>query len=84
MIKLERGAPVRVRLHTGEVVEAVYDSPRVSWYCDGVHWVIANGSLFFALNKELIQSRRITGLLDDECIFVGPPCVLGAAGVSDE
>lgn len=82
MKPLSKGDTCRVRLHTGEVVEAVYDSPRVSWYCEGCHWVRAKGALFIALNKELIQSRGKLGLLSDECRFVGPSCDLVPVGVS--
>ena len=71
-MKLEKGAPVRVRLHTGEVVEAVYDEPSA---IEKDHWVHVNDRLC-----------RATNYLSDECVprvrFVGPSCVPLPVGVS--
>ena len=72
-MKLERGAKVRVRLHNGEVVEAVYDERAAH---GPHHWVEHEG--------ELMQT---VGLSEDiqragACRFIGPSCVLGPVGVS--
>lgn len=60
----------RVRLHTGEVVEAVYDHPSLAEKC---HWVEIDGIAYFARSK--IKET-------DDCRFVGPACVLLPVGVS--
>ena len=60
MKTLKKGDPCRVRLHTGEVVEAVYDEPM---HLDKHHhaW---NGNILLAVGEY------------GNCIFVGPACVL--------
>ena len=69
MIKLEKGAKVKVRLDTGEVVEAAYDH----MYHQGEHEVKINGREFIATDK----------FYDRSCVrFVGNPCVLLHEGVS--
>ena len=70
MIKLEKGAPVRVRLHNSEVVEAVYDC--ACKYIEKHHWVIVG-----RLSKVAGYSATITS-----CRFVGPACDLVPVGVS--
>lgn len=69
---MNKGDKCRVRLHTGEVVEAVYDEPsRV----EKDHWVRVNG-----------RACRATNYTSDErplrVRFVGNPCVLLHEGVS--
>lgn len=60
---MTRGDKCRVRLHTGEVVEAVYDH----MYHQGEHEVKINGREFIATDK----------FYDRSCVrFVGNPCVL--------
>lgn len=77
---MNRGDPCRVRLHTGEVVDAVYDEPRcdLDKYCEIYqtkdHWLKSlNGYGLLAVGKPE---------LDFECRFVGNPCVLVPVGVS--
>lgn len=71
-MQLKKGDPCRVRLHTGEVVDAVYDEPGAI-YKD--HWVHVNQRLC-----------RATNYLSDEVVprvrFVGNPCDLVPVGVS--
>ena len=70
MIKLEKGAKVRVRLHTGEVVEAVYDEPRL---CSKEHWLLINNpARFVHAGREL---KRETRSDFEKVRFVGPACV---------
>lgn len=72
-MQLKKGDPCRVRLHTGEVVEAVYYG-----HCHNKsHFVIANG-------KDYCADRRPKKCLItmDDCRFVGPACVLVPVGVS--
>lgn len=71
MIKLEKGAKVKVRLHTGEVVEAVYDEPDVDNKME--HWVYVNGRPFLAAKNYKFYGG---------CRFVGNPCDLVPVGVS--
>ena len=64
MKTLKKGDTCRVRLHTGEVVEAVYDK---QGYYSKIHHVIDSYGI-----------RRIAGckISDIEfCRFVGPACV---------
>lgn len=72
-MKLEKGAPVRVRLHTGEVVEAEYDEPAAL----GKHHLVEH-------NGRSLQtvgfSHRLTR--HSVCRFVGPACDLVPVGVS--
>lgn len=72
-MKLEKGAKVKVRLHTGEVVEAVYDEP---YHEDEKrHWVDTSEYGFMIAGRcppnESIRVR-----------FVGNPCDLVPVGVS--
>ena len=65
MTTFEKGKIYKVRLHTGEVVEAVYDK---QGYYSKIHHVIDSYGI-----------RRIAGckISDIEfCRFVGPACVL--------
>lgn len=76
MIKLEKGAPVRVRLHTGEVVEARYrhESFRKQHYV-----TLPDG-------REIPATKYPPKLTDwfpyERVRFVGAPCVLVPVGVS--
>lgn len=71
MKPLSKGAPVKVRLHTGEVVEAVYKEYDEDW---GMHYLDLNGYEIIAPNRETNN--------DWECRFIGSPCVLVPVGVS--
>ena len=71
-MKLEKGAPVRVRLHIGEAAEAVYEcfgSPDFKH-----HYLRYMGDMLITVNRRIIKEW--------ECRFVGPPCVLVPVGVS--
>lgn len=72
MKKLSKGDPCRVRLHTGEVVEAVYDCP--DRFADKAHWVYLNGcKLALAWgNKPESGGENY----HQSVRFVGNPCVL--------
>ena len=78
MIKLEKGAKVRVRLHTGEVVDAVYDSPDT--FADKAHWVERDGWLFALVWGKPPQMGDENGW--PTARFVGPPCDHLPVGVS--
>ncbi len=71
MIKLEKGAKVRVRLHTGEVVVGKYDEPS-----------LVNIKNHFVRYKDdiLLARGKTRNLL--HCRFVGNPCDLVPVGVS--
>lgn len=70
MNPLKRGDPVKVRLHTGEVVEAVYDNlGLVIGHC--VHHYLRDHS-----GKILIAVKGRPTEHDHECRFVGNPCSL--------
>lgn len=72
-MKLEKGAPVRVRLHTGEVVEAVYDEPH---HVDAKrHWVDTNEYGYMIAGADNPDGEV-------RCRFVGNPCDLVPVGVS--
>jgi len=58
------GDTVRVRLHTGEVVDAKYDRPRTIGNKE--HWVIINGLDYIATKSPDITRVR----------FIGPSCDL--------
>lgn len=80
MTPLKKGDPCRVRLHTGEVVEAVYDEPRNDLDKYGEicktkdHWLRSLcGCGLLAVGKPE---------LDFECRFVGPACALVPIGES--
>ena len=64
-MKLEKGAKVRVRLHTGEVVEAVYESFGSPEFKH--HYLRYMGNLLISVNRRIIKEW--------ECRFVGPACV---------
>lgn len=67
MTPLKKGDPVRVRLHTGEVVDAVYEQ----MYHEGEHEVSYKGKLYCATSK----------FHDKSCVrFVGNPCDLVPVG----
>jgi hypothetical protein len=71
MKPLKQGDPCRVRLHTGEVVDAIYDEPYGVFPKD--HFVEIKGHLFVATSTPHIG--------DDYCPcdrvrFVGPSCDL--------
>lgn len=70
MKPLSKGDTCRVRLHTGEVVEAVYDC--ACTYIKKHHWVIVGG-----LSKVAGYNATITS-----CRFVGTACDLVPVGVS--
>ena len=72
MIKLEKGAKAKVRLHTGEVVVGKYQFP-VGQFMQKSHWVKYGRRL-------LLACSQITD--DESCRFVGNPCVLVPVGVS--
>lgn len=78
MIKLEKGYPVRVRLHTGEVVEAVYDCQ--DKFADKAHWVIRDGWIFALVWGKKPQKGDENSW--QTARFVGNPCVLGPVWVS--
>lgn len=66
-MSVKKGDPVRVRLCTGEVVDAVYKEPeRALRKC---HWVIGEGISLLALGG---RHERRGVLLKHECRFVGP------------
>lgn len=69
MKPLSKGDTVKVRLHTGEVVEAVYDGPMDSMFCEKHHFV------------EINDCAMVAGK-HGGCRFVGNPCVLVPVGVS--
>lgn len=71
MKPLSKGDPCRVRLHTGEVVEAVYDEPIVTG--DKKHFVKYKNDFLVAVKK----TKR-----PGHCRFVGNPCDLVPLGVS--
>ena len=71
MIKLEKGAKVRVRLHTGEVVEAHYDKPRL---CEKEHWLVIDNPIRCA--HACRELKPEAGFDFEKVRFVGNPCVL--------
>lgn len=77
-MKLEKGAKVKVRLHTGEVVEAVYDSKDL--FADKAHWVARDGWLFALVWAKKPQAGDENNW--QTARFVGPACVLLPVGVS--
>ena len=78
-MKPEKGAKVRVRLHTGEVVEAVYDQPRAT--NNKEHW------LNIAYPHRCVHAARHPEPASDfdfeKVRFVGNPCDLLPVGVSE-
>jgi ribosomal protein S12 len=71
MIELEKGAKVKVRLHTGEVVDAVYAG--ASTYVEKHHWILIDG-----FSKVMGDFRGSFA----QCRLIGNPCVLVPVGVS--
>lgn len=69
MTPLKRGDKVKVRLHTGEVVEAVYGEN----YFKKFHWLEINGKTVVAGSMKPCQE---TEDCYDAVRFVGPPCDL--------
>jgi len=65
-MSVKKGDPVRVRLSTGEVVDAVYYGPSKLEKC---HRVTIGGIPYLALGGD--HERRGV-LLKHECRFVGP------------
>jgi hypothetical protein len=63
---IKQGDPVRVRLHTGEVVDAVYEYQTAIFKA---HWVVYCGK--FHLASKFTDDRY-------KCRFVGPPAIRGA------
>lgn len=72
---MNRGDKCRVRLHTGEVVEAVYSHK--SGVYDKDHFVDFMGNRYRAT-----RSLDIRKGFAPQCRFVGNPCVLLHEGVS--
>ena len=69
MKTLKKGDPCRVRLHTGEVVEAVYGNPRL---CSKEHWLLINNpTRFVHAGREL---KRETRFDFEKVRFVANPC----------
>lgn len=76
-MKLNKGDPCRVRLHTGGVVEAVY--------CESAahgphHWVEHEGELMQTVG--LSEHIKKACEYHARCRFVGLACVLVPVGVS--
>lgn len=71
MKPLSKGDTCRVRLHTGEVVEAVYDEP--SLLSPKKHFVFYKNDILLAVGKIKMPAN---------CRFVGNPCVLLPVGAS--
>ena len=70
-MSVKKGDPVRVRLATGEVVDAVYDKPlRTLEKC---HHVDIGGIPYLALGG---KHERRGVLLKHECRFVGPTPII--------
>ena len=70
-MKIKKGDPVRVRLVTGEVVDAVYDKPlRTLEKC---HHVNIGGAFYIALGGK--RERRGVRF-NHQCRFVGPTPII--------
>lgn len=69
-MKIKKGDPVRVRLVTGEVVDAVYREPSDLEKC---HEVVIEGIPYLALGGKHVR-RGV--LLKHECRFVGPTPII--------
>lgn len=78
MKPLSKGDTCRVRLHTGEVVEAVYDCQ--DRFADKAHWVTRDGWLFALVWEKKPESGDENNWKTAR--FVGPSCVLVPVGVS--
>lgn len=72
MKPLSKGDACRVRLHTGEVVEAVYDEPT---FPEKDHYVNYRGIALRATKKPS------TGVFVNSCRFVAASCDLVPVGV---
>lgn len=72
MTQLKKGDPCRVRLHTGEVVEAVYDRANSEGFKH--HYLRYKDDQLIAVSRKLINRW--------ECRFVGNPCALVPIGDS--
>ena len=86
-MKLEKGAKVKVRLHTGEVVEAVYyescQFSRVGCRRKTDNYVFVNEVLCVASSRPC--PAKINALACNRVRFVGNPCDLVVpVGVSDD
>ena len=71
MIKLEKGAKLKVRMKDGSIKESVYDNPCI--YVEKHHWVLIDG-----FSK--IMGDFGSGCTD--CRLIGNPCGLLHEGVS--
>lgn len=81
MKPLSKGDTCRVRLHTGEVVEAVYEAKAQT--LRKCHLVNVNGGKLIAIGGGTLRSRkRHNSMMDHECVLIGPSCVLVPVGVS--
>lgn len=69
-MKIKQGDPVRVRLSTGEVVDAVYDRPSRLEKCHEVK----NGKFFLIALGGKHERRGIQ--MGHECRFVGPTPII--------
>jgi hypothetical protein len=79
MKPLSKGDPCRVRLHTGEVVEAVYDGQAKT--LDKCHFL--NSGKLIAIGGETLRFRkRNNSMLPHECVIIGPSCVILPVGVN--
>lgn len=67
----------RVRLHTGEVVEAVYDERAAT---GPHHWVEHEGELMQTVG--LSEHIQRSGEYHARCRLIGPSCALLPVGVS--
>jgi hypothetical protein len=63
------GDTVRVRLHTGEVVDAKYDCGHIN----RCHFVTIDGEYYIACNK---PKKRVSPEVYSRVRFVGPSCDL--------
>ena len=77
-MKIKQGDPVRVRLSTGEVVEAVYDRP--AFLMKKCHYVDICGNAYFALGGNYARCKY---LLPHECRFVAPTPMVKRGATND-
>lgn len=66
---MKKGDKVRVRLETGDVVEAVYDERAA---LENNHWVIYKGDCLQTVGKTI---DLFGGVMYGRCRFVGPCAV---------
>lgn len=78
MKPLSKGDTCRVRLHTGEVVEAVYDC----WARQKDHYAFVNGVRVLVYHHTKSKPKRAVQWKYEVVNFVGNPCVLVPVGVS--